>query len=83
MQATLRRWLVIRANRRHIIFRAGDHLTFSAHPPPQKAYQELIADIDAGNAVSLDKVLQIGLQYFPEYLPSAGMDLSMSQNSDA
>ena len=21
--------------------------------------------------------------YFPEYLPSAGMDLSMSQNSDA
>ena len=34
-QGTLRRWLAIRANRRHIIFRAGDHLTFSAHPSPQ------------------------------------------------
>jgi len=35
----------------------------SKHGRYQKAYQELIADIDAGNAVSLDKVLQIGLKH--------------------
>ena len=35
----------------------------SKHGRYQKAYQELIADIDAGNAVSLDKVMQIGLKH--------------------
>ena len=35
----------------------------SKHGRYHKAYQELIADIDAGNAVSLDKVLQIGLKH--------------------
>ena len=35
----------------------------SKHGRYQKAYRELIADIDAGNAVSLDKVLQIGLKH--------------------
>ena len=35
----------------------------SKHGRYQKAYRELIADIDAGNAVSLDKVMQIGLKH--------------------
>jgi len=35
----------------------------SKHSRLHKAYQELVADIDAGNAVSLEKVLQIGLKH--------------------
>ena len=35
----------------------------SKHQRYRKAYQELITDIDAGNAVSLDQVLQIGFKH--------------------
>ena len=50
---------------RHPSQQAAHHLPCGRPPDGryQKAYQELIADIDAGNAVSLDKVLQIGLKH--------------------